>query len=773
MVKMHFSPTQDKHPVAWKDETNHKSSTQINTLTSFQLKERIDLDRLKRIIRTAGGRQDFNGDDDKVAHEADMKKLRALKNQASKTGRYVVHYTLRPCGRFYPGAVELPRVGLASLPRKYRKPLCCDFDTDVDIENAHPTFLKRILEHENISFPLLGEYVTNRAEFLTDATPKETWLALLYGGRPRPGSGERAREFSVQANSALEQLFARPAFQTYHDRGKEKKRKREDDMHGASGPLHTAFAYLMYDCERECVALAMQKLEDKPYKHKISAVIHDGFHIASLHVPDEHLRAAEKHVKAESGYNFAIKLVKKDLTNFDMSILGPDNSLLGGDAGNALRWLDHMRGQGHEFLRSGKDVYWYHPDQGIYGKDWGSWNGFATNCPCLDEEYTVSTACQRAMREQIFANVESVTSGEFHQRVFDSTHRRLAFQNGVYDFEKGELVDFSPDYLFDRKANVDYNPNLIELEKEVRQKLFVDIVGEEVGEYFIKLLARGLAGEYEDKAFVVLVGLGNSGLGTLTSALTRAFGPYVRNFNACSLQTASGGGDAAKAQSWMCDLKSPVRFAICNETPTDIVLSGDRIKTFSGGGDTITARQNHQDEYEFWLQCLPMIFANDIKYSGDKQTANRMKFFDALWSYLDGENYEKQKHEPEVKPVDPNMKGWMKRGDVQAAFASLLIKAYASTKPVAPDAVKRSIAEWAETDDLCDRLNALFEKTDDEEDFLSFPKIQFKVQQDGCTLSKTLVGRALTKLGFVSKPKKVSGRTVADRRFIKERSQDE
>jgi hypothetical protein len=93
------------------------------------------------------------------------------------------------------------------------------------------------------------------------------------------------------------------------------------------------------------------------------------------------------------------------------------------------------------------------------------------------------------MREQIFANVESATSGEFHRRVFDSTHRRLAFQNGVNDFEKGELVDFSPNYLFDRKANVDYNPNLVELEKEVRQKLFFDIVGDEVGEYFIKLLA--------------------------------------------------------------------------------------------------------------------------------------------------------------------------------------------------------------------------------------------------------------------------------------------
>ena len=40
----------------------------------------------------------------------------------------------------------------------------------------------------------------------------------------------------------------------------------------------------------------------------------------------------------------------------------------------------------------------------------------------------------------------------------------------------------------------------------------------------------------------------------------------------------------------------------------------------------------------------------------------------------------------------------------------MFVKAYEATKPVAPDAVRKSIAEWAENDDLCDRLNALFER---------------------------------------------------------------
>ena len=65
------------------------------------------------------------------------------------------------------------------------------------------------------------------------------------------------------------------------------------------------------------------------------------------------------------------------------------------------------------------------------------------------------------------------------------------------------------------------------------------------------------------------------------------------------------------------------------------------------------------------------------------------------------------------------------------------------------------------------------QKTNDPEDFLSFAKIQFKVQQDGCTVSKMFIGRALTKLGFEAKPKKISGRTVVGRTCIKERGEEE
>jgi hypothetical protein len=44
---------------------------------------------------------------------------------------------------------------------------------------------------------------------------------------------------------------------------------------------------------------------------------------------------------------------------------------------------------------------------------------------------------------------------------------------------------------------------------------------------------------------------------------------------------------------------------------------------------------------------------------------------------------------------------------------------------------------------------------------------------NGCTVSRMLIGRALTKLGFEAKPKKISGRTVVGRTCIKERGEEE
>ena len=91
------------------------------------------------------------------------------------------------------------------------------------------------------------------------------------------------------------------------------------------------------------------------------------------------------------------------------------------------------------------------------------------------------------------------------------------------------------------KAPVDYKKHGELLETEVRQTVFQSIFGEGEkgkGEFVARLLARALAGDVEDKRFVVLIGETNSGKGCLTQLLGDCFGlgTFVGNYQSKNLQ---------------------------------------------------------------------------------------------------------------------------------------------------------------------------------------------------------------------------------------------
>ena len=167
--------------------------------------------------------------------------------------------------------------------------------------------------------------------------------------------------------------------------------------------------------------------------------------------------------------------------------------------------------------------------------------------------------------------------------------------------------------------------------------------------YYKKILARAIAGEIYDKNFFVVIGEGNSGKGTNTDGLVGAFGNFTDNVNAGSFSKKVG-EDQAKAGSWIVKLKN-TRIAYANEVSMDASLDASVIKTFSSGGDPITARQNYSDELTFRLQTTAIFFVNDMpKVRGqDQETENRLKFIETSYSYLHGDLYESQKKYPNVR----------------------------------------------------------------------------------------------------------------------------
>ena len=139
-----------------------------------------------------------------------------------------------------------------------------------------------------------------------------------------------------------------------------------------------------------------------------------------------------------------------------------DEGGTGGDRESAEVFLKWMTDEGHRFVRSGKDIWWYRPEYGVYSQDMGELKmegesdskglrSRIAECPLLDNEYRSMTKKQNDLKVQFLEMIPH--DGKLYDRMFNSTLRKIAFQNGVYDFEKkGTLALFIRLFLYIQSA---------------------------------------------------------------------------------------------------------------------------------------------------------------------------------------------------------------------------------------------------------------------------------------------------------------------------------
>ena len=132
----------------------------------------------------------------------------------------------------------------------------------------------------------------------------------------------------------------------------------------------------------------------------------------------------------------------------------------------------------------------------------------------------------------------------FHDKIIDTTLRKIPFSNGVYCCETQRLVDYDADMYFLEKGSVEYDPQSEALKAEVYQRAFLDVFGtEEIARYVLRSLARAMAGETEDKVFFIVKGRTNSGKGLLTLLISKAFFNKFGNINATNFCQKRTDGD--------------------------------------------------------------------------------------------------------------------------------------------------------------------------------------------------------------------------------------
>ena len=111
---------------------------------------------------------------------------------------------------------------------------------------------------------------------------------------------------------------------------------------------------------------------------------------------------------------------------------------------------------------------------------------------------------------------------------------KLLFKNGYLNLNTGIFhKEFDPDIVFMTRLSIKYkslNAEGINYMMDVKQRFFDIPLGQEIGDFFLLQLARGLAGDLMKK---IMFGLGpsNSGKSTLVEACQLSFGEYVGNFN--------------------------------------------------------------------------------------------------------------------------------------------------------------------------------------------------------------------------------------------------
>jgi len=264
--------------------------------------------------------------------------------------------------------------------------------------------------------------------------------------------------------------------------------------------------------------------------------------------------------------------------------------------------------------------------------------------------------------------------------------RYLAFENGIYEFETGKLLQYPvPGVFFMHKINHKFPTNVDPaVITEVMEKIIIPAFPDkEQQEYYLYRLGRAIAGDVSDKTWHVNFGERNSSKGVLCDLLQNCFGDFVQTILSENLLIKSGGagGDAAKAQSWMSTLEFK-RLAISNEIQLQgnrARLDGNLIKRIASGGDMIGIRRNYQDEEHKRLQTTIMMSCNDLPPIEPVDACLTLQVFEYNTvfqpSYVIEERGDKcPKH---WKVADPDIKKvWIQRPDIIDAFTMMVLGAW-------------------------------------------------------------------------------------------------
>ena len=723
---------------------------------SFTLTERFNINNANKLLQLG------LLDDEK---KASLKKYIKYSNN----GKVIVRYTINEIGRLTIriDSIKVDKEGNPkdscrcqyNMSRITKGSICNTIYNDLDVVNCHPVLLQQIFQKKGYNTKTLSKLITKRDIIFNDFkikgidrdSCKSLFMAIFYGGSPDKWMRDNNIQEIPKLFYKLEKEMIENRDKLLLEDGMVKYIMEAENRKGQNGFNLKGSALSYYIQTEECKVLLCMYNWLQENNYVVGALIHDGLHIEKLNdewSQDYVKRMLEQQIKTKIGYELQLKIKPFDVPQEidEMITIGSDHQ--GGQLVSDKLKHDYIKCNGRDFMKI--DNVWITDPKtikdelkniiarlNIYMDDGGKINIYST---------------MAAGNSNILKFVNPTEDESFLDKLFNSNFRKLCFNNGYWDFLSNTLKPYDTETYTAVKIKRDYKPSTKKFRNEVYERILNPIFANdnEMRDSWLNTAARALAGEIQDKNWVVCMGERDCGKGVLVGMLEAAFGDYCRTTNGENFVFKNNIGDSAKSFSWLIPFEFK-RFCLTNEITRDesntYKMNGNILKKLASGGDVIEARLNHQDEINFQTQVRPMIFCNDLPPITPTDAKETCSIYYFPSKFVDDERVGTTIRNQETNEIiisyhkkDDNIKSWSKSKDVVKAFVDILFESYGERLPL-PKSMAEAQKDFKEAETeytLLDELLLYKGQTYDDWDSEKDCSIQKQVGYDDIITTKKL-----------------------------------
>lgn len=652
-------------------------------------------------------------------------------------------------GRLFSGG------SLQGLPSSVRGLLMNNNGTDIDMTNAHPVILLYICKLHNITCPHLEYYINHREKclekFETRDKGKDTYLKATNNDKMN-----RAKNLPIEFKKY--DLEMKQIQKKLVDIEKYKELVDAVPVNKSYNKIGSAINRILCYYENIILQHAIHVVNTKGIE--IAILMFDGLMIYGNYYKNKDLLSEISYYVEKQMPGLNMKWAYKE---HNICLVVPDDFKYEESKNinkttfvcNDLEAAQKLYTLYPYWKYSENELYVFDDKTGLWKNDRISYNlvvsrftndlwvGVKGKHDCLEASKIKSYGNTTTLFIQMLEKLKTLCiDDQWLKKSASSSLGKLLFSNGYLDLRSGVFhKSFNSDILFTGKIHQEYNDkytvNDLHYMESIKQRLFYEPLGREVGDFFILNLARGLAGDVMKR---ILFGLGssNTGKSTITKALLKTCSDYVGTFDGNNFAYRNTSNDSASQNRWLMLLKNK-RLIFSNEIKSTIPLNGNLIKMVSSGGDSVIGRQHAGNECEFYLSFLAVVFANDLPKITpyDDAVNNRVRVVSYTKPYIE---CPVNKHELKM---DPNIDAEFDTLTFQRCFLEVFIQQYYKWKQgefsIEPLEVTQAKEDWIGTDIGC--LPAFlkdYELTNDETDYIKSSEVQewLELGKYGITMKK-------------------------------------